>query len=199
MRLADPVVRRVTPRDVAAVTRLQVESWRVAYVDLIPAAYLAAMSAAERERRHLSRVTDPEPRAAYLLAERDGEIIGMTNVGPSRDDDLDAATVGEIRAMYALPAAWSTGVGNALMRAALAHLRDAGFTAATLWVLEGNQRARAFYERWGFTPDGARHLEDLGDLVPEVRYALRSLPGTASVTASAAGSAATTAAPAIPG
>jgi GNAT superfamily N-acetyltransferase len=164
------VVRAVTPADVAAVTRLQVASWRAAYAGIIPAGYLAAMSAAEREQRHLARVSDPEPRASYLLAERGGVTIGMANVGPARDDDLDAARVGEIRAMYADPSAWSTGVGSALMRASLDHLRAVGLVDVTLWVLEDNLRARAFYGRWGFRPDGARQVVELGRPVPEIRY-----------------------------
>ncbi|HVI37564.1 MAG TPA: GNAT family N-acetyltransferase [Gaiellales bacterium] len=170
MKSSGPVVRAVTPADVSAVTRLQVASWREAYAGIIPAGYLAAMSAAEREQRHLARVQDPEPRAAYLLAERGGSILGMTNIGPARDDDLDAGVVGEIRAMYVDPPAWSTGVGAALMNAALGHLVSHGAHAVALWVLEGNARARAFYERWGFRPDDRRQVVELGAAVPEVRY-----------------------------
>ena len=84
MSWPEPVVRAVAPADVPAVTRLQVASWRAAYAGIIPARYLAAMSAAEREQRHLARVTDPEPRASYLLAERAGDVVGMANVGPAR-------------------------------------------------------------------------------------------------------------------
>jgi RimJ/RimL family protein N-acetyltransferase len=44
----------------------------------------------------------------------------------------------------------------------------------TLWVLERNARGRAFYERLGFAPDGARQdLPDLGRA--EIRLA-RKLP-----------------------
>jgi GNAT superfamily N-acetyltransferase len=96
--------------------------------------------------------------------------VGMANVGPARDDDLDADRVGEIRAMYADPSAWSTGVGSALMRASMDHLRGCGQVDVTLWVLEDNLRARAFYERWGFRPDGARQVVELGRAVPEIRY-----------------------------
>jgi GNAT superfamily N-acetyltransferase len=175
VHLPDPVIRPVTPADVTAVTRLQIASWRAAYAGIIPAGYLAAMSAAERERRHLARVNDPEPRAAYLLAERDGVVVGMANIGPTRDGDLDADVTGEIRAMYVVPEAWSSGVGAALMRTSLARLRAAGFARATLWVLERNSRARVFYERWGFTADGTRRVEDLGAPVGEVRYATESV------------------------
>lgn len=40
-----------------------------------------------------------------------------------------------------------------------------------LWVLKGNARARRFYERAGFRPDGAEEpFEVEGVAVPEVRY-----------------------------
>jgi ribosomal protein S18 acetylase RimI-like enzyme len=35
-----------------------------------------------------------------------------------------------------------------------------GREAASLWVLEGNERAMAFYRRNGFTADGARADEE---------------------------------------
>ena len=73
------------------------------------------------------------------------------------------------------PGAWSTGVGSALMGAALDHLRAQGFRQVTLWVLEGNGRGRTFYERWGFTDDGSRHVEEIGAPVTELRYS-RALP-----------------------
>ena len=52
----------------------------------------------------------------------------------------------------------------------LAKVKMAGYTCITLWVLEANARARRFYHRAGFAPDGARHvLDDLGG-VTEIRY-----------------------------
>jgi RimJ/RimL family protein N-acetyltransferase len=61
----------------------------------------------------------------------------------------------------------------------LARVSVAGYGCITLWVLEGNARARRFYERAGFAPDGASHgLPDLGG-VTEIRYrrALGVSPG----------------------
>ena len=54
----------------------------------------------------------------------------------------------------------------------------AGFSEVRLWVMEENTRARRFYERYGFTPDGTHHLFRLTapdgseTAIPEVRYAL---------------------------
>jgi RimJ/RimL family protein N-acetyltransferase len=55
--------------------------------------------------------------------------------------------------------------------AAVDGLRQARFTTATLWVLEGNGRARRFYERAGWAPDGT-HKDDVlaGTPIREVRY-----------------------------
>jgi hypothetical protein len=42
-----------------------------------------------------------------------------------------------------------------------------------LWVLEGNARARRFYEAMGWLPDGGRQLlEMVGAKLYEIRYRL---------------------------
>ncbi|KRF23226.1 MULTISPECIES: hypothetical protein [unclassified Phycicoccus] len=42
---------------------------------------------------------------------------------------------------------------------------------ATLWVLDGNQRARRFYEHHGWRSDGAAKVDWCGDVrLDEVRY-----------------------------
>jgi len=81
-----------------------------------------------------------------------------------------AGQTGEVYAIYLAPAAWSTGTGRALMDAALAGLRVAGYQSVVLWVLTGNARARRFYGKAGFAPDGATNiLTGLGG-VEELRY-----------------------------
>ncbi len=85
-----------------------------------------------------------------------------------------AGDVGELYALYVTPAWWSAGAGRALMASALAALRDDRYLRAVLWVLADNARARRFYTRAGFAPDGATNiLAGLGGVL-EVRYA-RSL------------------------
>jgi predicted N-acetyltransferase YhbS len=83
-----------------------------------------------------------------------------------------------------------TVVGRALLNTALAALRLAGYRRVVLWTLTGNARARRFYDKAGFAPDGATNvLAGLGG-VEELRYArdLRSRlfpagPGETAVTA----------------
>jgi RimJ/RimL family protein N-acetyltransferase len=56
------------------------------------------------------------------------------------------------------------------MERVLAKTSDAGYLSITLWVLRDNRRARQFYERAGFAPDGATNvLHRLNDVI-ELRY-----------------------------
>lgn len=48
------------------------------------------------------------------------------------------------------------GIGERLVRAMLARLRDSGVPRAWLWVLDGNDPARRLYERLGFVSTGER-------------------------------------------
>ena len=57
---------------------------------------------------------------------------------------------------------------------ALDDFAAAGYAQATLWVLAGNARAIRFYERAGWSPDGARKQDTIGDdAVTELRYRFR--------------------------
>lgn len=94
----------------------------------------------------------------------------LTPAGPLTPAGL-AGETGEVYAIYLVPAAWSTGTGRALMDAALGGLRAAGYRRVVLWVLAGNARARRFYDKAGFAPDGTTNiLTGLGG-VEELRYA----------------------------
>ena len=127
---------------------------------------------------------DPRDRAPATgdpSAGTQGGIIGYASYGPETDvlsapwphpltPGGEQGRTGELYALYVRPAWWSTGTGRALMDRVLARTAAAGYQSVVLWVLRDNLRARRFYERAGFAPDGATNvLERLGE-VPEVRY-----------------------------
>jgi GNAT superfamily N-acetyltransferase len=143
----------------------------------VPADHLAGLDVAARADRWRRTLSEPrEPRAGVLVAEVDAEVVGFVRVGPSRDPEADGAAVGELMGLYVLPEMIGGGVGRDLMAAAVERLVDARFGRATLWVLEGNDRAIGFYQRAGWTADGARKTIEIGGaVIPEVRY-WRELP-----------------------
>ena len=149
-----------------AIARVQERGWQVAYADVFPVDELAAGGFIQ-PRRWRERLVHPPPGwSTFVVAGEDREVIGFVSVGPSRDEQ----GIGELYAIYVEPEAWSTGAGRALIERAEDQLR-AEYTEATLWVLEENPRARHFYERAGWSPDGARKAEERwGVRAPEVRY-----------------------------
>ncbi|MGK3981424.1 GNAT family N-acetyltransferase [Sorangium sp. So ce136] len=171
-RITRAVIRRAQPADAAAIARVEVDSWRAAYLGLVPAGDLNILSTQAREaswRRILSHGAATGTRAWTLSAE--GAVLGFASAGPTRDEDDDPCNVGELYTIYLLPAAWGRGLGAALLDTAQADVARRRHRTMTIWVLEGNTRARRFYELSGFTPDGARRRARVGaGSLPEVRY-----------------------------
>lgn len=124
-------------------------SWRHAYRGLLPDDYLEKLSVDEREAQRLAWFADPRPGSGVLVAEGDaGRVVAFATFGPSRDDGAPTGSA-EVPAIYVDPADVGKGIGRELLAATTAALRRAGFTRATLWVLEENASARRFYERVG--------------------------------------------------
>jgi len=157
-------IRPASPDDALAIETTRVRGWRSAYRHVFPAAELDAMPIDPERWR--SRLHVPPPGWTTVVCETGGRVVGFASVGPSRDED----ELGELYAIYVDPDDWSTGAGRALMASAEAALA-AEHSAALLWVLEDNPRARDFYERAGWAPDGVRKAEErFGVRAAEVRY-----------------------------
>ncbi|MCQ4083707.1 GNAT family N-acetyltransferase [Streptomyces sp. RB6PN25] len=112
--------------------------------------------------------------ANIVAQEPDGAVVGWACLGPYREENASTTQEGGLYALYVRPDRIGHGFGRTLTEAALDHANAQGFPWVRLWVLEGNARARRFYERAGFAPDGG--LEPFvvdGVPVPEVRYARR--------------------------
>ena len=150
---AGVVLRPATVDDSEAAARMHMTCWREAYGPLVEPALLDAALA--DPAGWTARWRELIEAGGKLLAVHDAEIVGFATAGPARDPAPPADT--ELHAIY-LRAAWhGTGVGQALLDAAL------GDRAAYVWVLEGNARAAAFYARNGFRFDGGRQpCERLG-------------------------------------
>lgn len=162
------VVRRALAEDAEAIARVHVAAWQHGYRNLLPDDLLASLSVPQRAEQWRKRLVDAHGAATWVAGDADEPVRGFASAGPSRDDDAPTGT-GELYALYVHPASWGTGVGSRLMTSALEVLGD----AATLWVLETNQRARRFYARHGWRPDGIRKHETRGTVVlDEVRYRL---------------------------
>jgi len=169
-------VRRPAVEDAEGLADLHVRAWQVAYRGMIPDSYLDSLpiEIESRTERWRMRIAQPDPtELVTLVAEIDGSLVGWVTAGENRDDDVTDENTGEIWGIYVDPEHWRRRVGSVLMERAIEELATAGYTEATLWVLEENRRARRFYERWGWRPDGGTDwFERDGWRAIEIRYRL---------------------------
>jgi GNAT superfamily N-acetyltransferase len=154
-------IRPARPEDAEALAHLHLDVWDDAYTGLMPQGILddRREKVAERVERWRDNLTSGE-HTTYLAADGD-DLVGFASAGPGRDVDVDTDL--ELSALYVRAALWGTGVGYALLCEAI------GDRAAYLWVLAGNERAIAFYERQGFRLDGTQDEHDEGLHVRMVR------------------------------
>jgi ribosomal protein S18 acetylase RimI-like enzyme len=195
-----PAIRLATGADADEITAIRRESWLAAYEGIIERALIeratapAAVSANPSPHRTTLVAVDEEQRRVVGYASYGPERRVVTAApplpgspsgppGPARTDAAPpspssgltprgaAGETGELYAIYLRPEAISRGIGRALMDSVTDRLHGQGFSRVVLWVLTDNARARRFYEKAGFAPDGTTNiLTALGD-VQELRYA----------------------------
>jgi len=165
-------IRRATGADALGIATVHVRSWQAAYRGLLPQAYLDDLDPRRRLGQWETTLDATSWPSTGTLVLVDGPtIVGFASIGPTRDDDGDPASVGELQTLYLDPGVWRRGGGSALLQAAQDQLHGAGFRSASAWVLETNRAARHFYEGHDWQADGATKLHDWGAfVVTDVRY-----------------------------
>ncbi|MGF0117503.1 N-acetyltransferase family protein [Promicromonospora sp. Marseille-Q5078] len=163
MRAAPPtfVIRPAIPDDAAGCAIVHHTSWVETYGGLLPAEHW--------ETDTLERRTAVWPRRIgelpVTVAESSGRVVGFATGGRAREVGIHPPVRDrELWSLYVLAEHHGTGVGQALLEAVV----PSG-VPAQLWVAEQNPRARRFYERNGFVPDGARFVDGRLNLA-EVRH-----------------------------
>lgn len=150
-------VRRARPEDAEGIARLHQQTHREAYGHLLPASVIDGWTVPQRAVIWREMIA----RDVVAVAEADGEPVGFASVGAPRDEP--PVRERELGTIYLLAAHHGTGLGQALLDAVL------GDAPASLWVLADNPRARAFYARNGFEPDGVEKDDPTWNGLHEVR------------------------------
>ncbi|WP_156742823.1 GNAT family N-acetyltransferase [Occultella aeris] len=133
----DVDMRPAVPADVGDITRIWRQGWADAHLGHVPAALVAARTAASFAERAREQVADT------IVAARGEEVLGFAMIDGDQVDQL-----------YLDRAARGGGIGAALLKAAAEAVMAAGHQRAWLVVATGNVAARRFYERQGWVDGG---------------------------------------------
>jgi GNAT superfamily N-acetyltransferase len=156
------VLRPATPDDAAGCASVHHTSWVETYSELLPANHWDSDTL---ERRTATWQRWLAGDGVVTVAESGGQVVGIAYGGAGRQvGDHQPVRDRELYLLYVLEAHHGTGIGQALLDAVVP--TDA---PAQLWVAEHNPRARRFYERNRFVPDGASFVDEQLDLA-EVRH-----------------------------
>jgi ribosomal protein S18 acetylase RimI-like enzyme len=147
-------LRPATDADAPAIAAIWHLGWRDGHLGNVPDELLAARTPESFAARAAQRTGDT------TVAEIGGAVAGFVMVV----DD-------EVEQVYVAAEHRGSGVAGALLAEAERQVRAAGHERAWLAVVAGNARARRFYERSGWTDDGAfDYLAAGGIAVPSHRY-----------------------------
>ncbi len=91
-------------------------------------------------------------RSQRLLAEAEGEPVGVASVGQASQDER----VAELFGLWVAPTARGTGVATRLVQAGADTARTQGRSHLAYWVGTDNGRAVAFASGFGFRPTDSR-------------------------------------------
>lgn len=164
--MADVSVRPATAGDVAEIARIQVDTWRFAYTDVVPAAVLDALTIDTAVQAWTDAVTaPPSVRHHVLVALEQQWLVGFVALAPADDlgpDDPDPATTVSVGPLIVEPRWGRRGHGSRLMAAAVDHARADGMTRAICWIPEADQVSREFLIGAGWAPDGLVRALDTG-------------------------------------
>ncbi len=147
--MPDVTIRPATPSDRAALGRFGGALMRQHH-DLDPRRFIITDRPEEGYGRFLVSQLD-EPDSVVLVAEQAGEVVGYVYAGlePMSWMELRAAC-GFVHDVYVEAGARRRGVGERLVRAAIAWLESKGQPRVVLWSAQGNEAAQRLFARLGF-------------------------------------------------
>jgi GNAT superfamily N-acetyltransferase len=141
-------VREAARVDAAAIARLHLDNWRIAYRGIVPDDLLDAITL-ESRRQHWGSVLAASGGAEFVYVAEDGsgQLLGIASGGPEVGGDPDYR--GELYVLHVRSDVQGRGIGRALMRAVTKRLAAGGITTLLVWMLRENHSARRFYAALG--------------------------------------------------
>ncbi|MER9894757.1 GNAT family N-acetyltransferase [Mesorhizobium sp. M0119] len=135
-------IRTMTEQDVPKVSRLLGESWRYTYSPILGAETTARLSDEKHAPERLAAELRNDNKMSFVAERADGSLAGYAMA--AMDDKGEVM----LERLHIDKGEYGTGLAADLLLAVLA--AHAGIPSIALEVIEGNDRAIAFYRKHGF-------------------------------------------------
>lgn len=124
---------------------LHVNVWRQTYAGVMDAGFLASLNVDEWRADWVRQLTEDRQTRVFVARDmaNEGRLVGFASAGPARDEP--AARPEELYVLNVDASSHGSGVAQRLLTSVL------GSAPAYLWVVQGNDRAIRFYQKFGFT------------------------------------------------
>lgn len=164
--MADVSVRPARIDDAAEIARIQVDTWRIGYRDLLPAPIVESLSAEAVQPAWTEAVeAPPSDQHHVFVAQEQQWLVGFAAVGPvdSNEEGItDPPRTAQIAPLLVEPRWGRRGHGSRLLAAAVDHARSDGFSRLITWVPAGDGASLSFYRSAGWDTDGFARVLDTG-------------------------------------
>lgn len=162
-------------RNSAPIARVHVDAWRLAYRAIMPEKILRALTYNRFEQKWDELIAAAPTTGIFTLIaiEEEEGIIGFVRAGPSDEKTADGAAPirpYEVFSINVAPKYQKKGVGERLLKEAVARMRADGAESFFLWVLAANRPARWMFRKRDGIQEG-RGFDKLGPVrLPKVAY-----------------------------
>ncbi|KUM25132.1 GCN5 family acetyltransferase [Mesorhizobium loti] len=135
-------IRAMTTNDLGAVSQLLGGSWRRTYAPIMGADTVAQLSDEKHAPEKLAEELADDDKMSFVAERTDGSIAGYAMAAMDEKGDV------MLDRLHIEPQEFGSGLAVDLLHAVLA--AHAGIPSIALEVIEGNDRAVAFYRKHGF-------------------------------------------------
>lgn len=133
-------IRHMEEKDIRAIQEIAINTWHATYEGIIP---LEVQNNFLKVAYNESRLNTRINNSLFLVAERDGILIGFANFSNSKENGK-----AELVAIYINPTSQGNGVGTLLIQHAINKLQ--GVKEIFVCVEKDNTIGRTFYQSKGF-------------------------------------------------
>ncbi len=152
------IIRKATVKDTRLIAGFGARTFKETYAASNSPEALAEYLSSNFTDAHIEAQLK-DPASTFLLAYMAGELVGYamlyTDVSPT---EVSGSKPVELVRIYVDGNRTGEGFGSSLMEACLKYSEEAGYDVIWLGVWEKNERAIAFYKKWGFKKIGLKEF-----------------------------------------